>query len=113
VHHHTPFARRQSELDHFQLVLSNERAKTGSEGAWSVDCEGAGVLNGLSGLEPERKQRKGGASDRMSTLCLADWPRFRFSPFSHVTAAFIVSWPKGVSPSEANLLLSTLTTESK
>lgn len=60
--HHTPFARRQSEPDHFQLVLSNERAKTGSEGAWSVGCEGAGVLNGLSGLEPERKRRKG-ASD--------------------------------------------------
>jgi hypothetical protein len=54
----TPFARRQSELDHFQWALSNESVKSGNEEAWSVDCEGVGALNGLSGLEPERKQRK-------------------------------------------------------
>lgn len=60
--HHTPFARRQSELDHFQLALSNERVKMGIEKVWSVYCGGVGVLNVLSGLEPEREQHKG-ASD--------------------------------------------------
>ena len=60
--YHTPFARRQSELDHFQQALSNGRVKRGIERAWSVDYEGVGVLNGLNGLEPERKQHKA-ASD--------------------------------------------------
>lgn len=43
----------------------------GIEEVWSVNCEGSGVSNGLSGLEPERKQHKG-ASDVESTFGLDD-----------------------------------------
>jgi hypothetical protein len=45
------------------------------------------------------------------TCGLADWPRF--SQFSHVTAAFIHCQLAEGRVAEANLLLSTLTTESK
>jgi hypothetical protein len=41
----------------------------GIEEVWSVYCGGVGVLNVLSGLEPERKQRKG-ASDVVWDLWL-------------------------------------------
>ena len=75
---HSPFARRQSELDHFRQAPTSGREKRELVGPGSVD----GVLKRLSGLELEREQHEG-ASDERFGLGLV--------PHSHVTTAFIVT----------------------
>lgn len=69
---HTPFARRQSELDHFLQVLTSGRAK---RAPGSVDCEGLGVTDGLSGREREKKQHEGASDEAVLAIGLAGPPK--------------------------------------